>query len=537
MKIQYKKLIIFLSLIEILSFAFIVPVYSQETVPMQVNRAVWGQSLNSPAKVYPGDEGVSLIVEIQNLSPSSSIKGLSGVLSLENTSFTDIYGNPTATATGVPTIVNLLTPSDQVPAMGFFTMTFPLNVKDDALPGTYQLRLAVNYSLTQLLNYTQGLLQSLNVTCTISNAASTIAVSASPAKLNLGEQVKLSGSLQPAIENANINLAFQDPNGNKFNQTITTKLDGSFNYSYVPKNAGFWTVNASWLGDAQNGGNWASTSFEVHLPVSLALTVSSDRLKAGLDNQVNITLTNDGKVAFSSLNLSYTVPAPLVSSGKTQWTLNSLDAGNNFTVPVVLYAPFASIGNTFNSGFTVVCRDDYGQMQSYQFSVGLVIVGNVELGVYDSIVKPEVGVNGSKIEITATLLNRGNVPALYVNATILPNAVLDLTPESSVYVGDVDENSQAPFTLSANVDKDTANGTYPVTLRIDYRNDQNLDNSFNYTFNLQVDTNSQSVAVKNDVIGFPELGLIVAVIVGAACLIIVIYRRQISKSSSTRAYR
>jgi hypothetical protein len=61
-------------------------------------------------------------------------------------------------------------------------------------------------------------------------------------------------------------------------------------------------------------------------------------------------------------------------------------------------------------------------MQSFQFTVGLVIVGNVELGVYDSVIKPAIGVKGSRIEITTTLLNRGNVPAIYVNANLLPNA-------------------------------------------------------------------------------------------------------------------
>jgi hypothetical protein len=207
------------------------------------------------------------------------------------------------------------------------------------------------------------------------------------------------------------------------------------------------------------------------------------------------------------------------------------------TVPVVLYAPFASIGNTFSSVFTVVCRDDYGQMQNYQFAVGLVIVGNVELGMYECTVKPEVGIIGSKIEVTTTLLNRGNVPALYVNATILPNAVLDLTPGSSVYIGDVDMNSQSPFTLSANVSKDAVKGTYPVTLRIDYRNDQNHDVSFNYTFNLHVDVNNESVTVKNNLVGLPEIGLIGAVIAGAACLVIILYRRKIGKSAINRVHR
>ncbi|MCW4023444.1 MAG: hypothetical protein NWF01_00200 [Candidatus Bathyarchaeota archaeon] len=534
MKIQCKKLVIVLSLM-LLSFSLVVPVFSQEAASLQVNRVVWGQSLNAPINVGPGSEGVPLIVEIQNLYPGSSINGISGVLSLEGSYFTDIYGNPNATAAGVPEVVELLTPADQVSSMGFFTLTFHLNIKDDALPGTYQLPLNVTYSPVQLLNNTQRLTQPLNVTCTISDTPSAIVVSASPAILNSGDQVKLSGSLNPAIEDANITLAFQEPNGNKFNQTITTKLDGFFNYSYGPLTAGHWTVNASWLGDTQNSGSWAVTSFDVQSPVSLELSVSNDRIKAGFDNQVNITLTNDGEADFSSLDLTYTVPPPLVASGKTQWSFNSLGVGDNLTVPVVLYAPYASIGNTFSSAFTVVCRDDYGQTQNYQFSVGLVIVGNVELGVYDSVVNPAVGVNGSKIEITTTLLNRGNVPALYVNATILTNAVLDLTSESSVYIGDVDANSQSPFTLSANVDKATATGTYPVTLRIDYRNDQNVDYSFNYTFNLQVKMGDQTVTEENGALGLPELGLLISVIAIAACLMIVLYRSRLSKGNTVRA--
>ena len=256
MKVQYKKLIVFAVLLQLLCFAFIIPVQSQVTVPMQVNRAVWGESLNSPIKVYPGDEGVSFIVEMQNLGETYTLKGISGILQLENTSFTDIYGNTNATATGAPTIGDLLNPSDQVASLGFFTMTFHLNVKEDAVPASYMLNLLVNYSYNTLFSYTKGVTQTLNVTCAVSSTASTVSLSASPAKLDNGEQVKLSGNLQPAMENANINLAFQDPNGNKFNQTATTKFDGSFNYSYTPKTAGYWTVNASWAGDAQNQGQF-----------------------------------------------------------------------------------------------------------------------------------------------------------------------------------------------------------------------------------------------------------------------------------------
>jgi hypothetical protein len=72
-------------------------------------------------------------------------------------------------------------------------------------------------------------------------------------------------------------------------------------------------------------------------------------------------------------------------------------------------------------------------------------------------------------------------------------------------------------------------------MRIDYRNDQNLDNSFNYTFNLQVTTNTQSDTIKNDAVGYPEIGLVVAIIAVAACLIVLAYRRQVNKTKKIRA--
>jgi hypothetical protein len=538
MRSRYKKIIAFAIFLQFLSFVFMLPVQGQEAIPLAVARTVWGSSLSAPVKVCAGDEGVPLIVEVQNLSPASSIKGVSGTLMLEGTPLVGIYGNTNASATGTPAVGDILNPSDEVAPKGFFTMTFYLDVVDDAAVGTYTLDLLVNYSIVNwLLTYPDGVPQTLQVNCAVSSAESTVTVSASPTNLESGEQVKINGLLQPAIENTTVNLAFKDPDGNKINQSVKTKLDGSFNYSFIPKIDGLWTVNASWSGNANHRGNWASTSFEVRYADSLVLSLSNDRLRAGYDNYFNITVKNDGNVALSKLDFTFTVPAPLISVDKSHWTLNHLAANESFSIPVVVYAPFASIGNTFTGGFTASCRDDYGESQTYTLAVGLVIVGNVELSVYDNVVNPQVTLNGSEVEITTTLLNRGTTPALYVNASILANDVLDLTPQSSVYIGDVDENSQAPFTLSANVSKDTPTGTYPVTLRIDYRNDQNLDNSFNYTFNLDVASGSQSDEVKNDLIGFPQLALVVAVIAVAACLIVFVHRRQVRRSKPARADR
>jgi hypothetical protein len=520
MKIRRNKLIALVILLFLLCTAFPPFVRSQSDIPLTVSRAVWGQNLNSPVNVYPGDSGVSLTVEVQNLSTNHTIKGVSGLLMLNDRPFTDIYGNQNATATGQPTIGEILNPTDEIKPKGFLTMTFSLDVIDNALPGTYMLDLTVAYSADEGTDFVEGKPQSLYVTCTVSPLESTVTVSASPASLEKGEQVKITGNIQPAYENVDLNLAFQDPSGKKFSQLVKTKLDGSFNTSYIPEVEGTWTVNASWLGNQECMGNWGSTTFDVQLPVSLDMSLSNVRLRAGYDNQLNITVNNDGDVALSALEFSFSVPAPLISEGKSQWSLNYLQAGGTFSIPVVVYVPSSSIGNTYNSGLTASCRDDYGQSQTYNFAVGLIIVGNVELSVYSNAVKPQLVSNGSKVEITTT--------------SILPNAILDLTLESSAYIGDVDENSQAPFTVAANVSKDTLTGLYPVTLRIYYRNDQNVDNSFDFIFNLQVLSDSKTETAKND-FNSSEIALVLAIIVAAAVATVFVYKRQVSLQSKKRA--
>ncbi|HDM89409.1 MAG TPA: hypothetical protein ENG65_05410, partial [Candidatus Bathyarchaeota archaeon] len=68
------------------------------SVEMKVNRVAWGNNINNPIEAHPGDKKVPLTVEVQNLSPNRTIKGVSAVLKLQNSPFTDIYGNLEATA-------------------------------------------------------------------------------------------------------------------------------------------------------------------------------------------------------------------------------------------------------------------------------------------------------------------------------------------------------------------------------------------------------------------------------------------------------
>ena len=527
-----------LFLISILLFSLIsfrteiLQVRCDEYVEFKVSRVAWGDNIDSPIKAYPGDSEVPLTVEVQNLSPDKTIKGVMATLLLDNSSFTDIYGNRNASATGKPTVGEVLNPTDKIEPKSFFTLTFTLDIDEDAVPGIYEQTMIVKYSVESGNDFVEGDPQNLTVEIVVSKNESTITVNVSPQVVEEGESIRVSGSIDPAPENATVTLTYIGPE-RRFNSTAEVNLDGSFAESFKPDINGTWSVNASWTGDVKYEGSWASVTFEVRPSVSLSIITSSNRIIGGLDNKFTITIVNDGKVPVSALDASLTVPNPLVVHGRNSWRIQYLDVGNSTTINFVIYAPDASIDSTYSGSFSINYRDDYGESHTDTFPLGLVVVGRVELILYSRMIRPQPARNGSKVEITATLLNRGTVSAMYVNASIVPNPILRLTSESTTYIGEIEENSQSPFTLDVYVKDNVKNGTYPVVMKITYRDDQYVDHVFNSTFYLTVvavktkHTASQETAVFSILPSEQVFMLVTIVVVSAAILIL--YRRHLSR--------
>lgn len=538
MKRRHKSHI--LSAILLFSYIFpfhVFPVHSQWSVPMKVARAVWGENPDSPTKAYPGDTGVALTVEVQNLSPDLTIKGISAVLFLEESPFTDVYGNNNATATGEPTVGELLNPTDEIQPKGFFTLTFTLDIDPEAVPKSYSNRITVDYSLEAtrfgMTQFIEGAPQTLEIEVIVSKIESTITVTVSPETLRKGEAIRVSGSIDPIGANAQVKLTYTSPEGFNLNSTVKTNADGSFSMSYRPDIDGFWSVNASWSGDQKYEGDWASTSFEVRLPVSTKIATSESRLTGGLDNSFNITLLNDSQVPISAIDVTLEIPSPLVVHGTNQWTFDYLGPRSSTSITVGIFAPESSIGTTYTGSLNLEYRDNYGESRSDSYPVGLIISGRVELVAYDQTVRPRPARNGTKVEITTTLLNKGNAPAMYVNASILPSVILDLAVESATYVGEVEENSQAPFTLAATVKADAKDGTYPLTIAVTYRDDRYVNHSFNTTFYLTVETSKESQTGSEGTDGILgqllEAGPVLLILLVASAVILLLYRRHLGR--------
>ncbi|MEE8571056.1 MAG: PKD domain-containing protein, partial [Candidatus Bathyarchaeia archaeon] len=110
----------------------------------------------------------------------------------------------------------------------------------------------------------------------IPKISSSITCSVSPLTLVLGEQVTVTGSLNPLHTDKTITLTFIRPDYSTFTKRASARAtQGGYSDIFTPDMVGMWSVSASWGGDATHkGASSSSTSFVVHVPPEAIFTYS-----------------------------------------------------------------------------------------------------------------------------------------------------------------------------------------------------------------------------------------------------------------------
>jgi hypothetical protein len=180
--------------------------------------------------------------------------------------------------------------------------------------------------------------------------------------------------------------------------------------------------------------------------------------------------------------------------------------------------------------------DEHGLSYTDTYNVGLIVQGYMNLIVYDVVVDPQPVSRGSEITITATALNTGNTIASYANVSLQPNSVLELPRESSSYMGEIELNSPVPFTIIAKVKSDTQNGTYPLTIKLTYQDDQYRQHTLTVAANLVVATGTASSQVSDGASSILSFlgngGWTIVVVLGVGIVLLILYVRRLSKTKA-----
>ena len=497
---------------------------AQISVSFEIENVVWGTPENNPITVSPGDVNVPLTIYVRNPS-NYTLRGVRGTLNLSYP-FKDYTSDSfTAAATGQPVEQgDVLNQTGDILPAGSFTLTFYLNIFSNATKGAYTYNLTITYLVEVNGSFVYGEPQKLEVTIRIYNRPPNI-YSVNPAAATVNVLVG---------ESINFTTKCGDPDNDsltyewRFNDVMVG------NKSYYIYTASESDLGSNTLELTVSDGNLTTTNtwtITVSRDVTTTLLVSDYYITVGLSNIINFTLKNN--VWQGTVDVSYSVPNPLVIKGNNTWTFYNVTSDEILNISVVVYAPFAAMGNTFSTTLTVSYSDEYGNAYTDSFNIGLITRGYISIVVFDKEYLPNPAVSGQKVSISATILNKGNMQAYFANVTILPNPILTLISTSHSYIGDLDENSPVPFTVEAIVKSDTANGSYPVVIKLYYEDDQFNPHEMNITVIIDVIKISQTTTSNTQQITLLDMlyeGGWTLVIIGIAFVaIIVLYNRKMAK--------
>jgi hypothetical protein len=350
--------------------------------------------------------------------------------------------------------------------------------------------------------------------------------------------VSVAGSINPVQQDVPVDLVYEQPDNKLIQTTVRTALDGTFKDSFQPLHEGVWKVNASWDGNADYNGSWADSYFTVFSPSSIVVSTTNDHIIAGLDNDVTIAIRNNGSAPISAVVAVLQLPSPLVVRGNSyQWEFTQLGIGSSISIPLQIFAPVSVTGLTFPGQLQLTYRDTYGLNYNETYPVNFIIVGLIQPVVYEQNVSPQPSNPGMKVTITAEILNKGNAPARYTNASVVASSVIELLDESVNYIGDVEPNSPVQFGASFKIRSDVLilNGTYPVTVVISFEDDQYAEHSLNFTVDVVVQSSQGSQgngSVQPTLLdSLKEISIPLIIIIAASVVSVLFYRRRITARS------
>jgi hypothetical protein len=194
---------------------------------------------------------------------------------------------------------------------------------------------------------------------------------------------------------------------------------------------------------------------------------SSTQIAAGKIEDYAFSVANRGTAQITSVVVTVESPSDsLKILGDSKWTIQRIEEDAQVDLATTVFAANSLIGNPAVFDVTVEYSSN-GQPSVENFVLGTYVAGEISIRAYDI----EITYIGGAPNIIGSLLNEGNTVALFTTLEItgVEDLVSDLPPQQ--YIGDLEENSPLPFSIPVQVDGNSGAGTYPVSLKISYKDD------------------------------------------------------------------
>jgi hypothetical protein len=229
---------------------------------------------------------------------------------------------------------------------------------------------------------------------------------------------------------------------------------------------------------------------------ALTVSISGSELIGGYANNVSLTITNVGSDPISILDsvltwqgaAAATTTPPLLLMGDNKWRFTDIPAKGTVSINLKIFSTISAIGGAYQGTLAFTYQDRYGNSKTENHVIGFYVKGLIQIVVYGASTTPTVAVVGSSVSVSANLLNKGNTAAMYTNVSVARENPWIIGPEGIAYIGQVDPNSPAPFTVTVRVNPTAGNGTYPLTLLISSQDERYVTHFFKSTIQIRVTT-------------------------------------------------
>ena len=203
----------------------------------------------------------------------------------------------------------------------------------------------------------------------------------------------------------------------------------------------------------------------------LQVEFSGTNITGGQTTPLSIQISNIGSNSVHDVTVMLDLPPPLILIGMdNRWHFSELSLQHPQNLSLNLYAPESVIGFTYPIMITTTFKDLDGVIHTQIHTLGLLVVGNIDLLIYELIAHPSnVTTVAGKFTISGNILNQGNIEAMYVNLTLIEDINFLTAPESTYYVGQIDSNAPIPFALTGFLNDSVGDGNYSLTILLSYR--------------------------------------------------------------------
>ncbi len=199
--------------------------------------------------------------------------------------------------------------------------------------------------------------------------------------------------------------------------------------------------------------------------VSVSPVGQSSIITAGRITDLTVSVTNNRDQELSDVVVSVSTPAESITIlGNTSWTIGDMAPNSSREISTKVFSSRDMIGRATTFVFTVQ-HLSAGQPEIETAELGTYVDGEISIRAY------EIGVTyiGGRPNITGNLLNEGNVLALFTTVEVVDAGSLASSLPPQQYLGDLTENSPLPFSIPIDVPGNAGAGTYPVDLRVEYK--------------------------------------------------------------------